>query len=872
VLGVGIDKQNRVSLFTRTARPDWFLCFADGQIVAAIHDLPEGPGIERELAIEDPASLTRKNAANVWLSVAASPSVDDPAWYDRIGGIVEAWQTEQLAPKKARISELDARMARAPREDLVARLDVLRDMALVANDLADGVGGLLPAVEAWRSRHVEAFQEDLKARLGEDASRFTVRTMTSWIYGATAPKAWATWPDKRITDEYRAIEPRLAFELAFLSIPRSRPVRAVRRAAALGAAEDVRIPRSTQPKYYWEDECGAFRQVAASGTLEPFGARAAEMFGNMQAAGALGTWYRHACQLEAVVATRALVREPVTDLATEVARMPRASRQLEELTRLREPLAAEVAERLARIAENTSTPLEASVARALAASCLDQDAFAETLENAPELLRAARAATITGSLDERVAAILRLTNRTAELGPACERLAIELALPTAREIAARAGELSDRGALALAGIEYLRAATLGARSLPEPISAWQARRMFNRHRQLERGEATLAEGEEPLSDRDVWLVLARIHALAVSATTLPPVSTDEPAYELENRYVGAQLAGRLRAATTFGVRLSGLRDVRRAQSDGDAVRLVEVGGAIRWRATTDDSGAPVDLAAHRIDAGGWSKLRTLRNELDQAEADLEAARASQSLTPDQLAAQDRKLADEAKLLLANVQNGQVARSEAQIEIDRMKRESQSLKRAIANYNRRTAHINEMVEAFNVKVNEHNALLARLLSELSVAYTQLLEPATTAWIESRIAEAKGIDDDERTARRWMLGLDAAPRGASLPLPHPDSLARVVRDVSDPAIASDLLDGALAARLAERERLAGETLRSHLETLAPTFTTYADIYGGDDFVARVLRPGGRIPASEFDHVVTLFEGKRRAQIEKELAARK
>lgn len=559
---------------------------------------------------------------------------------------------------------------------------------------------------------------------------------------------------------------------------------------------------------------------------------------------------RIAEQVEGLGAALGWLDAPFVSIECDLAALQRCTGSHRILT---ETFAELAAARL-RAACDGQPPVDQAVGRAVAEALADPKSFERTVKNASELLRSAREVPTTGSIEARMSAYARLAARAGEWGPACETVAGELSLPVGREFAQKAAAVARVGHHGRAALLFVRAATLGSRTCPAMTTSWATRRSYTALVAAEKA------GElDGVDERLQWLIHARMHAHMVAVLSLPVTAADEPIYDLQDRFLRAQLGGRARLSTAFGVRLAGLSDVRRKRKPEEDVRLVELDGEIVWR-RQGQGGNAVDLSRYRIDRDGWSRYRVLQRELDEAEADVRAARRSGSTPRATLETQRVEFHEKIEALRQRIDEGAVDPSAADVEIRRLRRESASLQRAISNFNRRNDHIREVTARFNAKVAPHNELLERLLAEQATAYAQLLRPSNVAFAEAQIA-ACGCGDEEQRVRRWLLGLVDAPElDASLPVPHPDALASRVRDASDPAVAAQDLLSALRRRRDDRTLWQGVTMQQHLDDMRAAWVAYGRQYGTDDLFRRVMS-SEIVPADRYSQIQSFFSDQKR-----------
>ncbi|MCK5943711.1 MAG: hypothetical protein KAI24_17135, partial [Planctomycetes bacterium] len=698
-------------------------------------------------------------------------------------------------------------------------------------------------VLAWHARHRRAFLDEIDRafaaqHLPEDGSFH--RSMRQ----ATKPGDWRNGrPVASVAiEKYVAV---LEYAQAFAAIEDRDPYREF--AGRLRYLSSHRAPALSAARGYAEAARRRFLARTEPVSPDPFVAAVREACGAIDVASP-AAFRRAGDRIDALAAGARYLASPFASVEQDLG-MLRACRI--EAGKLRDRFVEAAATRLRRVPD--ASAVDAAVARAVACAIERADQFERTVASAADLLRRAREVPADGPVQARLDAYAQLATEARESGAAWELVAGELSVPVGRQIAQEAEKFSLAGARGLAALRYLEAATLGSRTAPVPTSTWSMRR---RYREL---QAARERGETAGRDeRQDWLTEARAHAFLVAVGALPVTTEGEPVADLQDRFLRSQLAGRARLSTAFGLRLSGLADVRRNRKVGEQVRLVEVDGAIVWR-RADAGGTPVDLDRYQIDRDGWRRYRELRAKLDDADADLKAAKASEGASREELVERDRRVAARSKELTESMKRGEVDPGVARGRLAELKRESAAIGRVIRNFNRRVKHINEASDRYNAMVGPHNELLASLLKQEATAYEQLLMPACVEFAEGRIAAA--WSGEEARARRWILGLvDDVGFDARIPVPHPQALATRVRDVSDPAIAAEDILASLRRRRDDQRLWQGATMAEHLEALRGAVVAYGRRYGVDELFERVLS-SDVVPVADRASVVPFFGEERR-----------
>jgi len=862
----GLDRED--SLVLATASPEWLLRSTAGKLRTALRG-PAGAVARDVLEVRDLDDLRamagdqgeRTKLLKLLAVAAEQPAIDDAAWRAGVTALGDEVYEGIVAPLRSDMRSIDARMQQAT--TLAQRLKVFADMHRIVRRGRVDDGVAIPPVMRWADGHKQAFFAEMDRVFGGEAKKSTAvwgvyRFMREAL---DFEKTWLGASDK--PPQWHAYQPGLEFAEQWARIRDDNPYREFSR--RLRWLYDAPVPRSTRRYYYAEASRGRLVELRRAAGATGFEAEAIEMLAHatFPNKARMRAWAAAADDLGAMLA----MTRTHGDLAAacRVAGGVKAADDMDVAVFTR--ICGAIAERFEALA-GEGDDIERAVARAIAGQLRAGEVTRSPLEamrrarkhvrlslsKSSELLAAARALPKSGPLEQRLAAFSALANRSATFGPVAERLARELSVPAGRALAEEAEGALRSGDTTRAAILYLRAATLGSRTAPASVSSWQARRDWTALRRAEQEGAL--EGRDERRD---WLTRARIHAYVSTVVALPRLDPQQPIHELQDRYVKSQLAGRSRLSTAFGVRLSGMDDVRRGRQDAENVQLFATGDGVAWRPAGSD-GDVVDLADHRIDADGWRELRRRRVELDQVDADLTAARGVGGSSKDQLRQRDAALTEQARALSEQLRNGQIDPGVARGQIDRLKRESNALNAAIANFNDRSRHINSLVGRFNELVAPHNALLERLLAELARAYAQLLQPATTRWCEARVA-AGNASPQERAARRWLLGLDDdAAIAAELPQPHPDALAQRVRDVSDPALAAADILGALRRRRDDHRLWQGVSIGEHVEALRAAFVAHGNQYGVDELFDRVMKDA-LVPPSEYGRVVGFFADEKR-----------
>jgi hypothetical protein len=449
-----------------------------------------------------------------------------------------------------------------------------------------------------------------------------------------------------------------------------------------------------------------------------------------------------------------------------------------------------------------------------------------TVEHGLPVIQAAGRLRVTGSVDQQIAAYDRFGRTNWQQTTLASQVARQLSVPLGRRLATNAAALEKKGELGRAAREYYRAASIGQLRHPAPVRSSGLRLSASMRRIV------------PTQDRDLpryWLERARLLGARALGECYPRIAPDDPARELQQRYLMHQLAGTTSLASELGLRMSGLSDGTGFPGD-PAYRLVQDGdGKILWRPESSKL-SPVDLDKWKIDAAGWTRLRSLRAKLDQRREDVEAARLATNAGLPELQARKSKLTQDINTLAAQVKQGAIPIAAARPRIDQLKREENALNSAIRNFNNRRQHFESMRLDFNKQVKVHNDLLFELQKELRVAFDKLLRPALSEHFYARLSKSK-LPSEEQAARRWLHGLIPSPK---LRLPvrevHPSSLAWLVRDCYSPEQAAKQL---LQRELASRLRLHGRGISPevHLRRMSPAFDAFVGSYGNAEFAKRL-----------------------------------
>ncbi|MFN3244349.1 MAG: hypothetical protein ACE37K_22780 [Planctomycetota bacterium] len=836
-------------LTTATVDPDWVLRWIDGRVHSAVRG-PAGKAMVDVLRYRDVDDLAaigevrgRRTDMLRILAMVRQPAVPDTgSWHADIAALCERYYAQQLEPFAERMAAIDARMQRA--RGFEERLQVFRDIRTVVIEAHFGGKTLLPPVAAWHERH----DRDCVAALDRMfAGQFVDRDAVFGPYHQLRQVIGrGRWSSQRSAGRFSSTRCLGVLDHAekFAALRDADAFREFGR--RLRWLRSSRTPPGTNAEYWAKVARGQLLARVQRDEAEGFAVDVLEHVRQQNLKGVFG-YPKLADRVEALGASIACLDAPFVSIERDLTALQRCGFEHEQLAAT---FAAAMAERL-RAGCDGQPEVDQAVARAVAEALGHGHAYVRTVTHARALLDQARKVPTTGSTDVRMAAYAQLATRTGEWGPACELVAGELSLPVGRELARKAAAVARVGDHGRAALLFVRAATLGNRTAPPMTSSWSVRRQYSALVAAEK-KGELAGVDERLQ----WRILARMHAYMVAVLSLPVTARDEPIYDLQDRFLRAQLGGRARLSTVLGLRLAGLSDVRRKRKPEEDVRLVELDGKIVWRR----SGEVVDLSRYRIDRDGWRRYRELQRELNQAEADLRAARKSSGTPRATLVQQQQALNGKIAELNERIQARSVEPAVANAEIERLKRESAALQSAIRNFNRRNDHIREMTRRFNAKVPPHNQLLERLLKEQATAYEQLLRPSNAEFAEARIRSC-GRGDDEQQARRWLLGLVDAPElEAAVPVPHPDALAARVRDVSDPAVAAQDILASLRRRRDDQRLWRGVTMEQHLDALRGAVVAYGRQYGTDDLFERVMA-SPIVPADRYVQIRTFFDDQKR-----------
>lgn len=286
----------------------------------------------------------------------------------------------------------------------------------------------------------------------------------------------------------------------------------------------------------------------------------------------------------------------------------------------------------------------------------------------------------------------------------------------------------------------------------------------------------------------------------ILASHLPDVDTEGANHQAFASFVTTQLIGRSRLDRHYGIRLQ----PRSAETAGNMRLCLRNREEPHWSHRKDwllgpDKGKLV--AAPQVVA---ESLSSAQDDLRQAEDDARLASRSLTATPDE-----------------------VQRAFAQLE------------RAIEHY---------------------HAVHGPTLVELRDVFGPWIEAPTRRHIERDLAASK-LPPRERDVRRWLLGLDdLAPQQVARRAMHPETLAQLVRDVSDAREAARLLTEQLRLR---RERTSGQLLPAHyhVQRLGPAWAEYAVLYGHETLRRELLTPLFGDDEAAVRHVVAAVPFPRR-----------
>lgn len=850
---VGVDDEEY--LMAATDVPHWFVRFKKGRIESLVREVD--PPLSVVLGLLDEEGLrelgkSQRSSDKVRLvkalDVGRQPEL---AMAEEWRGKLAAFSDAYFAPKwdyyKKQVAEVDAAMAAA--KTPVDKLKAFGGMPRVLRNMLVGKR-VIPPARAWHDRHFQALLDDVRrATKGEGrVVGAAVRAVNEgarlqWLLERGKPGGFyienldycLQWCAIRDADPFNELARRFAFE------PR---------------------PRVRAPTFY-----PGFARTAFQRLRERIRAADGEPAEGSFAA-ALDEWLKRMGSqklrrpksqinpVQAAGAARRLLQRDMKDVAEACQQLEWNGSFLGSLVgMMHEPLRKELAARLREVAAAATDATDQVLGHAFADALESDGALDATTKRARRLRDAVRGLDAKAKLGDRLVAFDELAGRSWTFGPAAEAVAAKLSIPSGREVAKEAAKLEKRGDKAHAAFLYLRAATVGTRNAPTPVSSWQARRFGRLLR-----DAKTSGKPTGLSPRSEWLIRARELALEASLAVLPPVATNDPVYSLQDRYLRSQLAGRSRLLTHFGLRLGGMSDVRRGRAAADDVHLTKDEAAIRWQPV--QAGTAVDLMPYKVDVTGWSRLRTMRSELDRLQAELKAARSVGSSSPADLRAKDQSIIERANGLTASMQRGEMDPELARQQIDALKRESSALQATINNYNRRTQHINSLVDDYNRRIGPHNKLLRDLLASLSTVYGKLLRPSTELWVRAATKSKK--TENERGIQRWVLGCREAPElDGMLPSPSPSALQGQVRNFSDPVAAAASLLGEVRFRQKHVRLWRDVPLEEHLRLLKPAIVAYGEQYGTDALFDRVMQ---QLPKDRHKQVVGFFSGNRRNALKK------
>ncbi|MCB9896982.1 MAG: hypothetical protein H6825_03145 [Planctomycetes bacterium] len=828
----------RITLLVSTSRPDVYLGFREGRptLYVTVLDARFFEYVPGWLDAAGYASLLGElpelDLAPGVLSVVASPVMQDVP----VDGLRPLAELARVALDTRRRTSLDglaaaraawdARLAQAGLDDGLA---LFAEVHEIVAGLIDGTGVVLPEAVSWEerarsdwiSRCSSEFATFESSRVTGKCARNATRALGRFDReGLDGFRTWLglarEWHALRDDDPVQESELRFRWLCALDDDPDA-PGHDLVDGGMVDLSDALRVvAEAKQTESFvrgWSDGLqNTFWFLNDAGRRKRERPAVQSMYAVYDALGPPPTsWEAELTRLRVVVAERpklldsynATVRRPAKSLPDDCAAHVRA------------------------LVPSLTDPTEALLARGLA-DALERDDDLRAVDAVAELSVVARAWDDSGSLSERIDRVDALAARHVTLGSLAFTVARALGHPAARELAATAHDLEAEQP-AVAAAVYFDAATLG---LPECPAGISSRTLTYEQMAWFTGQPSGVDAE-----RDDWLRRARTLALHAVGESLPAVSAGDPVFRLWDRYVGRQLGGDLELARRIGVRLGGAHDVTGfAGRPPSTLRLL--GGAPRW--TEDASvGEPVDLEAYAIDQESWDRLPGLAGDLEVARVDLEASRSALHSDLPTLEQQRDGVDARSAELLAQVQAGSVPVDEAQRQIDALKQESASLSFAIRNYNSRQTHFNERVNAFNERVNEYNALLFELNAQLATAFTELLGPATDAASDAWLAAAP-LTDEEREARRWLLGKsDARSPLRVTRAANGADVGQALRFATDPVRAARILSHAWNERRTDTRLHPGGTDAQRVHALAPAIGAYLTSYGAPPFVEHVLR---------------------------------
>jgi hypothetical protein len=893
------DHHDPVTLIYSTANPKVFLGFRGGRLTTVLRETEPTfftrnlPGYAtKSILARHLQLLTNKDKIGALKRILVALEQEAPLAEERLA-LAKAPREYVIGREKriwqrvaASVRSWDERFAKA---SALQQFELLRTQLQILARAKDETGLLITKAEAWRAASWKRVRERLRPVLSDktgNGSEFITRLQVR----EALEQAWQQGLERGGKAKWERAISRLRWELPLHALVSADPIQtAIRQLVALQrwskqkGGPDARFKDNEQicdrlslRLRTWAAQQQAAQQLdawelmwsrAMARSLD-YGTRhnLAGLEQKMRAFAGLRAMHRAGKprSLDAELAMASRLGEPLAGFSSRWM-LGRTKGQPEPLAPL-----FERSKLWAQLAQN---PADRALATALSAQ-LDPKSGAEGSEIARALGRvvslraAARRLALRGTREQQLTTLRNFANQQSRYGRLAGAVASELSIELGRAMDREARALAKRGEYANAARLWLSAATVGDTSAPEPRSAYQVRSLA---RVLAK-KPTQGEGSRELRVR--WLNYSRLHALAAITEVLPPLDAAAPAYPLQTRYLGRQLAGRGRYADWLGLRLSGQRDVSflsRQQRSGtkgsssERVRLFKIDGQPRWRPASSTASA-LDFAEYRIDSKGWSELRRRKSELDQAQSDLTAARRANSSSLPELNREKAELLVEIRGVTASVKSGKLDSQSGRSRLESLKRESNALQSAMSNYNDRVRHVNRMVNAYNEKVAVFNELLERLLKEMDIAFRKLLIPATSEWVVARLAESK-LSQREKKLRLALLGLGGTEIWGEHPPAHPQSLRHVVSDLTDPAAAADRLARELESRLADKLFSSGLTAQQHIERMQPGFERYAMQYGADAFVRQLLQRALRLRAALHDLIVAqVSEAKRRAEVNK------
>lgn len=535
-------------------------------------------------------------------------------------------------------------------------------------------------------------------------------------------------------------------------------------------------------------------------------------------------------------------------LGTVQAALERAAKEarIYPYRRLPEQAAPLVGAKLARAAGSMAPSPERAVAEALGTVLARGDSDDALSAVAPTLARLKAFGTPSGDLHARLAAFESLATTDNGYGNLLAEATANLAVPLGRELAQQAAAAQAAGSEGLAALFYYRAATIGLATEAAPLRAGHLFYFLD----VEGLKRALngADAPEGAAARADWLTAARLAGAAAVSRSLPRVAPSDPARNLATEFVGAQLSARTELARSLGLRLDSLGDIAGpsdAMGAWPEFHLVTTADGPRWAEVGE--GIALDLTSHKIDTDGWARLRALRADLEQSRANVDAAWSAVTGGASGLDGPSAQLARELADLQAATNGGQNMTPSDRAKLEELQRRNRAIASATANVSQAAKHHEEVQAAFNERVREHNELLVELKQQRATGFTELLLPATRAFVDERLVDL-GLDADELAARRWLLGFGEQPALVPRRPTHPDSLAGLVRDLNDPEAAAVLLrDAAREAMAHPSTRLPEGNEVAQLERLAPAFEAFLTSYGsqcfpgvlGDELLLRDVR---------------------------------